>query len=359
MNTLLATRQLGQRLWLDNLSRTLLHDGTLQRLIADDGIAGLTSNPSIFQKAIESSPLYQDELHRLRASDLGAEARYEQLAIADIRAACDLFAPVYQRGTAADGLVSLEVSPALADDAAGTVAAARRLWAAVDRPNLMIKIPATPAGLRAIREVIAAGINVNVTLMFSQKHVHDVREAYIGGLHDRAAAGLDISGIRSVASVFLSRIDTLLDKRLADIGTPAALALQGKVAVANSKVAYVDQTMRYTQQDWLALAHLNAHPQYLLWASTGTKNAAYPDTLYVDSLIGPDTVNTLPDATLAAFRDHGTAALTLAEHCEDARATLAAVATLGIDLTAVGEQLQQEGLKLFADSFDKLLAQVA
>lgn len=359
MNTLLATRQLGQRLWLDNLSRTILRDGSLLRLIREDGIAGLTSNPSIFQKALASSPLYGDDLLALRASDLDAESRYEQLAVADIREACDLFSGVHRSGNALDGWVSLEVSPALAHDAAATVAAARRLWATVDRPNLMIKIPATAAGLHAIREVIADGINVNVTLMFSQSHVQAVREAYIAGLRDRAAAGQDVSSVRSVASVFLSRIDTLVDKKLDALGTPRALALRGQVAVANSRVAYVEQTMRYTRPDWLALSHLNAHPQYLLWASTGTKNPAYPDTLYVDSLIGPDTVNTLPDATLAAFRDHGTAQLTLTSHVEEARAVLAAVAELGIDMHAVGEQLQQEGLQLFADSFTALLQQVA
>lgn len=359
MNTLLATKQLGQRLWLDNLSRTLLREGSLLKLINEDGIAGLTSNPSIFQKAIETSPYYSEDLLALRASDLDAEARYEQLALADIREACDLFAPAYRNGAALDGWVSLEVSPTLADDSAGTVAAARRLWTAVDRPNVMIKIPATPAGLIAIRQVIAEGISVNVTLMFSQQHVDHVREAYIGGLHDRAAAGLDVSEVRSVGSLFLSRIDTLVDKQLAAIGTPEALALQGKAAIANSKVAYVNQTMRYTKADWLALNHLNVHPQYLLWASTGTKNAAYPDTMYVDQLIGPDTVNTLPDATLAAFRDHGTAELTLTEHMDDARAVLEKLAELGIDMTAVGAQLQSEGLKLFADSFEKLLAQVA
>lgn len=359
MNTLLATKQLGQRLWLDNLSRTLLREGGLLKLIREDGIAGLTSNPSIFQKAIESSPYYKDDLQALKASDLKAEGRYEQLALADIREACDLFLPSFRTGGCLDGWVSLEVSPALAHDTAGTVAAARRLWAAVDRPNLMIKIPATAAGLPAIRQVIADGINVNVTLIFSQKQVADVREAYIAGLHDRANAGLDVSQVRSVASLFLSRIDTLVDKKLAAIGTPDALALQGKVAIANSKVAYVDQTMRYTAQDWLALSHLNVHPQYLLWASTGTKNPTYPDTQYVDQLIGPDTVNTLPDATLAAFRDHGTVHLSLTEHMDAARQVLQQVDALGIDLQAVGEQLQTEGLQLFADSFDKLLAQVA
>lgn len=358
MNTLLATKQLGQRLWLDNLSRTLLREGELLRLIREDGIAGLTSNPSIFQKAIASSPYYSDDLLALRASDLDAEGRYEQLALADIREACDLFMGAYKNGSGLDGWVSLEVSPALAHDAVGTVAAARRLWSAVHRPNLMIKIPATAAGLVAIRQVIAEGISVNVTLMFSQQHVEQVREAYIAGLHDRVAAGLDVSEVRSVASLFLSRIDTLVDKKLAAIGTPPALALQGKAAIANSKVAYIDQTMRYTKDDWLALGHQNVHPQYLLWASTGTKNPAYADTRYVDELIGPDTVNTLPDATLAAFRDHGKAELTLTAHMDEARAVLAQLAELGIDMVAVGEQLQTEGLQLFADSFDQLLTQV-
>lgn len=360
MNPLLAAKTLGQRLWLDNLSRTLLREGSLLSLIQNDGIVGLTSNPSIFQKAIESSPYYHDDLLALKASDLNAEARYEQLAIPDIREACDLLAPLQKAGAhPLDGWVSLEVSPALADNTEGTIEAARRLWAAVDKPNLMIKVPATPAGVIAIRQIIAEGINVNVTLLFSQKQVAAVRDAYIDGLADRAANGKDIGRVRSVASVFLSRIDTLVDKKLDAINTPEALALRGKVAVANSKVAYSDQERRYQSKQFLDLQAQGAQPQYLLWASTGTKNAAYPDTLYVDQLIGPNTVNTLPDATLAAFRDHGTAALTLNANIEEARSTYAQIQALGIDMEAVGEQLQKEGLQLFADSFNKLLVQVA
>lgn len=360
MNPLLAAKALGQRLWLDNLSRTLLREGGLESLIKNDGIVGLTSNPSIFQKAIETSPYYHDDLLALKASDLGAEARYEQLAIPDIREACDLLAGLQTPGHhPLDGWVSLEVSPELAHDAAGTVAAARRLWADVERSNLMIKVPATQAGLVAIRQIIALGINVNVTLLFSQKQVADVRDAYIDGLQDRAEAGLDVSRVRSVASLFLSRIDTLVDKQLNAINTPEALALLGKTAIANSKVAYADQARRYQSPQWQKLQTVGALPQYLLWASTGTKNAAYPDTQYVDQLIGANTVNTLPDATLAAFRDHGTAALTLDQDMDAARSVLTQVEALGIDMEAAGEQLQKEGLQLFADSFAKLLGQVA
>ena len=353
MNPLLAAKSLGQRLWLDNLSRTLLRDGSLQQLISQDGIAGLTSNPSIFEKAIAGSPLYRDDVHALQATDLMAEARYEQLALADIREACDLFLPVHKSGGPLDGWVSLEVSPALASDTEGTLHAARRLWTAVDRPNVMIKVPATPAGLPAITQLIAEGINVNVTLMFSQRHVHDVSAAYSAGIRQRAAAGLDVSQVRSVASLFLSRIDTLVDQRLQQLGTPAARALLGQAAIANSRVAYARQQQRWAQADWQALG---AHPQYLLWASTGTKNPAYADTRYVDELIGANTVNTLPDATLAAFRDHGTAQARLSQGLQNAVASLHALADLGIDLDAVGEQLQEDGVRLFADAFGKLLA---
>ena len=342
MNPLLRLHALGQRIWLDNLSRTLLHEGTLKSLIADDRIAGVTSNPTIFFKAIGESPHYNEELQRLQAdTTLSAEQRYETLAIADIQAACDLLQPVFKSSSGDDGYVSLEVSPALAHDAAGTVAAGLRLKGAVARDNLLIKVPATAAGLTAIEELVARGGSVNVTLMFSLRHVRDVAQAYLRGVARLLEAKGDARKVKSVASLFLSRVDTLIDKRLEDIGGDA-LALRGRSAVALARLAYQDYRVTFSDTLFGTLAKRGARPQYLLWASTGTKNPAYSDVLYVESLIGPQTVNTLPDTTLAAFRDHGKAEATL---------------ETGID--AAGEELQAEGLKLFADSFRQLLALTA
>lgn len=355
LNPLLRLHALGQRIWLDNLSRTLLHEGTLQKLITEDRIAGVTSNPTIFFKAISESPHYRSELQRLRADPaLSAEQRYEALAVADIQGACDLLAPLHKSTQGNDGYVSLEVSPALAHDAAATVAAGLRLKAAVARDNLMIKVPATAAGLQAIEALAAQGCSVNVTLMFSLRHVRDVHAAWLRGISALAAAGGDPRRVRSVASVFLSRVDTLIDKKLEAIGGDA-LALRGKSAVAMARVAYAEDRERRTQPAHAALGSKGMNAQQLLWASTGTKNPAYSDVLYVESLIGPDTVNTVPDATLAAFRDHGRAEETLTRDIDAARSQLAALRDLGIDLDQAGEQLQAEGLKLFADSFDQLL----
>ena len=359
LNPLLRLHALGQRVWLDNLSRTLLLEGTLQKLITEDLIAGVTSNPSIFFKAISESPYYREALQRLRADpSLNAEQRYEALAIADIQDACDLLAPLFRSTRGDDGYVSLEVSPALAHDAAATVAAGLRLKAAVARDNLMIKVPATGAGLLAIETLTAHGCPVNVTLMFSLRHVREVHAAWLRGMTARIAAGGDLRPVRSVASVFLSRVDTLIDKRLEAIGGDA-LALRGKSAVAMARVAYADDRERRAQPAHDALVACGLHPQRLLWASTGTKNNAYSDVMYVESLIGPDTVNTLPDATLAAFRDHGRAEETLTTGLDAARAQLSALRALGIDLDAAGEQLQSEGLKQFCEAFDQLLALTA
>jgi transaldolase len=355
LNPLLRLHALGQRVWLDNLSRTLLREGVLQKLVAEDRVAGVTSNPTIFFKAISESPYYRDDLQRLRADPaLSAEQRYEALAVADIQAACDLLAPLHQSTRGDDGYVSLEVSHALAQDAPATVAAGLRLKAAVARDNLMIKVPATAAGLQAIEALVARGCPVNVTLMFSLRHVRDVHAAWLRGVSALVAGGGDPRKVRSVASVFLSRVDTLIDRRLEAIGGEA-LALRGKTAIAIARVAYAEDRERRAQPAHAALAAQGMHPQRLLWASTGTKNPAYSDVLYVESLIGPDTVNTLPDATLAAFRDHGRAEETLIRDVEAARGQLAALARLGIDLDAAGDELQVEGLKLFADSFEQLL----
>lgn len=353
-NPLLEARSLGQRLWLDNLSRSLLA-GPLQRLIAEEGLAGVTSNPAIFQKSISSGTGYADDLARLKQQPLSAEQRFEALAVPDVQAACDLFAASYRDSGGSDGFVSLEVSPRLARDGAGTLAAARRLWHTIARPNAMIKIPATPESLPAFSAAIAEGINVNVTLMFGQRDCDAVFEAYLAGLRQRLQSGGALDRIQSVASVFLSRVDTKVDAQLDALGG-IALDLRGKTAIAMAHSAYARWMARWHGQECADVRSAGGQLQRLLWASTGTKNPAYPDTLYVDSLIAPHTVNTLPDATLAAFRDHGEARDRLSSPPNSAQATLAALAAQGIDLDAVARTLQLEGLKLFDDAFDQLLA---
>ncbi len=357
MNSLQQTKQLGQSVWLDNLSRTLIREGGLQRLIDDDGVSGVTSNPAIFFKAISESPYYRDDVARLKTAKTPAEPLYEALVIPDIQAACDLMRPEHERSSGRDGYVSLEVSPALAHDAASTVAAGLRLKTAVQRRNLLIKVPATPAGLTAIEELIAHGCSVNVTLMFSLAHVHAVAQAYLRGLQRLVQAGGDPRPVKSVASLFLSRVDTLVDKQLDAVvrkdGTAAAL--RGKAGVALAKLAYREYQKTFQSAAFAALAARGAQPQYLLWASTGTKNAAYSDVLYVEPLIGAETINTMPDATLAAFRDHGKAAATLETGINDAQSHFDALAKAGIDMHQAGETLQVEGVKLFEQAFDQLL----
>ena len=352
MNPLLQIKQSGQSIWLDNLSRTLIREGGLQRLIDQDGVSGVTSNPAIFFKAISESPYYRDELAQLRAQKLTPEQRYETLVVPDIQAACNLLKPEFDKSSGRDGYVSLEVSPALAHDAAGTVAAGLRLKAAVNRANLLIKVPATPAGLSAIEQLIAQGCSVNVTLMFSLDHVAGVANAYIRGLHRFASGGGDVTRVKSVASLFLSRVDTLVDKLLDAIGGDA-LALRGKAGVALAKLAYQACQNTFHGTDFAALAAKGAMPQFMLWASTGTKNTAYSDVMYVEPLIGAETINTLPDGTLAAFRDHGKAASTVGNDAQAARDHYAALATAGIDMHKVGEQLQTEGVTLFVQAFDQ------
>ncbi len=359
MNPLLQARAQGQQIWLDNLSRTLLNDGHLARMIAEDGVAGVTTNPAIFHKAIAGGRYYEDDLAALKREPLDAEARYERLVIPDVQRACDLLRPTWEASGGNAGYVSLEVSPALAHDAAGTVAAGRRLSAAVARDNLLVKVPATAAGLEAIEALIGHGVSVNVTLMFSLAHVDAVARAYLRGLARLQAAGGDVSRVMSVASLFLSRVDTLVDRELEELGGDAT-ALAGKSAVAMAKLAYQAYLERFEgAAPFAALRAAGARPQYMLWASTGTKNPAYSDLLYVEPLIGPDTVNTLPDATLAALRDHGRVARTLDTEIEAARTQFAALAGVGIDLDALGERLQQEGLKQFEEAFAGLLALTA
>ena len=354
MNPIQAARAAGQQIWLDNLSRALISSGELARFI-EMGVAGVTTNPAIFHKAIAEGQDYRPALAAMEAS-LGAEARYEGLVIEDVQRACDVIRPVFEASQGDAGYVSLEVSPALADDEAGTVAAARRLRAAVARDNLLVKIPATAAGVRAIETLTAEGVSLNVTLMFSLAHVDAVAGAYQRGLEKLAAAGGDITRVRSVASVFLSRWDSLIDKQLDEIGTPEALALRGKAGVALARQAYQRYLARFHGEGFAPLAAQGARPQSMLWASTGTKNAAYPDLMYVEPLIGPETVNTLPDATLAAFIDHGqVSGNTVAQGADAAAAHIVALAALGLDLDVLGERLQQDGLAQFATAFGKLL----
>lgn len=341
MSRIAAIAPLGQQIWLDNLSRQLLDSGDLARWIADDAIAGVTSNPAIFYNAIRTDPAYQAAVGALKTSATDAETRFEQLVLPDVQAACDLFLPLYKHSAGSAGFVSFEVSPSLADDAEGTLAAARRLWQCIARPNAMIKIPATPAGMSAISDAIADGININVTLIFSPGQLAAVQAAYRTGIERRFSAGQAVDRIASVASVFISRLDSLLDPKL-----PAEL--QGKTAIAMARQAYAD----WQQADVLPG---NARQQMLLWASTSSKNPNYRDVLYVEELIGTGTVNTVPDATLTAFRDHGEARSTLAIDPAAHQHQLAAIAALGIDLDTVGEELQSAGLKQFADAFAKLL----
>ncbi len=343
---------LGQAVWLDFIRRSLITSGDLQSLV-DEGLRGMTSNPSIFEKAIAGSDDYDQALEALVRQGRTVDEIYEALAVEDIQRAADVLRPVYDETEGADGYVSLEVNPKLARDTEGTIAEAERLFAAVDRPNVLIKVPATPEGVPAIETLIGGGVNVNVTLMFSLDHYEAVSEAYLRGLERRAATGGDLSQVASVASFFVSRVDTAVDEALAEAGHEE---LQGKIAIANSKVTYARFKEVFSGPRWQKLVAQGARVQRPLWASTSTKNPAYPDTLYVDSLIGPNTVNTLPPATLEVFRDHGTVALTLEAGLDEARADLARLAEVGVDLGAITDKLQDRGVAAFAESFDSLLA---
>ncbi len=367
INPLLQLSQAGQSIWLDYLHRKIFENGQLKRWIEQDGLKGMTSNPSIFEKAIGDGGDYDDRLKAvLEQGDLEAGDLYERLAIADIQAAADQFRPVYDRLGGADGYVSLEVSPYLAMDTEATVAEARRLWRAVDRPNVMIKVPGTAPGTPAIRRLIGEGVNINVTLLFGLDAYLAVAEAHMAGLEALRVAGGDIAKVRGVASFFVSRIDTQIDKEIdrrleAGAGPRAEdlRALRGKVAIANAKVAYQRYLEMIETPRWKALEAAGAAPQRLLWASTGAKDPAYSDVLYVETLIGPDTINTLPVKTLDAFRDHGSVRPSLTEDLDEAQAVLAAAERLGLDLNGVTDRLVVDGVRLFAEAFDKLLGAVA
>jgi transaldolase len=348
---------LGQSLWLDNLSRSLIQDGVLARLIAEDGVSGVTSNPSIFQNALATSPYYASDLMRLKVSEPDAERRYEALVIPDIQAACDLLLSTYEATGGNDGYVSLEVAPRWAYDASRTVEEAKRLSAAVNRRNLLIKVPGTPEGVSAFESLTILGINVNVTLLFSVAQTEAVFNAYIRGLTARAGTGADIHHSKAVASLFLSRVDTLVDTQLSAIGTQEALSLRGKAAVAMAKTAYQRYLALFHGEPFAELKKHGARPQFLLWASTGVKNPDYHDLLYVEPLIGQETINTLPDKTLAALHDHGKTALRVEAGIIEATAQLAELAQRGIDMDAVGNTLQDDGVKSFEAAFQKLLQQ--
>jgi len=366
-NPLKELLKFGQSVWLDYIRRNLLTSGELKRLIEDDGLRGMTSNPSIFEKAIAGSTDYTDFLNSLKdRTDLDAKARYELLAIRDIQDAADMLRPVYDSSNWKDGFVSLEVSPYLARDTQGTLAEARRLWKAVDRPNVMIKVPGTAEGIPAIQQLVSEGLNINITLLFAQEVYEQVAEAYIKGLEKFVAGGGDPSRVASVASFFISRIDTLIDSQLSDklkaTTDPAQQnlikGLQGKVAIANGKLTYQKFLKIFSGSRWEALAKKGAQVQRVLWASTSTKNPHYRDVLYVEELIGPDTVDTIPPATLDAFRDHGQVRTSLTEDVDAAKATMDNLPKAGISMKQVTDKLTDDGVKLFADAFDQLLEAV-
>ncbi|MEP7072689.1 MAG: transaldolase [Nitrosospira sp.] len=360
MNPLEQILQCGQSVWLDSISRDLINSGELQRLVSEDKLRGVTSNPTIFEQAIAHGNSYDDALRALLKADVQQtdKALFEALAVADIRKATDVLRPVYNATEGGDGYVSLEVSPHLAHDTDGTIAEAKRLWDAVQRPNLMIKIPATPAGIPAISQSLGAGVNINVTLMFSLRHYEDVARAYIRGLGGReeSSSGKKITWPVSVASFFVSRVDNIVDPLLEKNGSPEALALRGKIAIANAKLAYQRFREIFYGEPFAAFRNKGARVQRPLWGSTGTKNPAYSDVLYLEELIGPDTVNTVPPKTLHAFRDHGHARVTLTENVAQAEADIARLPDFGIDLDAITEKLQDDGVDAFAESYDKLLA---
>ena len=365
-NRLRALQVFGQSVWLDYIRRTLITSGELRRLIDEDGLRGVTSNPAIFEKAVAGSADYKEMLEAPEARALDPKALYEKLAVRDIQDAAEALRPAYERTSGRDGYVSLEVSPLLAHDTAGTLAEARRLWRAVARDNLMIKVPATTEGLPAIRELVGDGINVNVTLLFGCDTYEKVAEAYLAGLERLVARGEDPKRVASVASFFVSRVDTAIDALIAarlgattNAGERSVLrGLTGKAAIANAKLAYQRYRELFGSARWRALAGQGAQTQRLLWASTGTKDPNYRDVIYVEELIGPDTVNTIPPATFDAFRDHGRPRASLTEDIESAYETIDVLKGLGISMQEVEERLLTEGLQLFADAFDKLLKAV-
>jgi len=363
-NPLLELRRAGQSVWLDSIDRTLLSSGKLAQLVARGEVQGVTSNPTIFQKAIETCAEYDATIRALSQSGRDTIAIYDEIAAQDIREAADILRPVYEAAQGGDGYVSIEVSPTLAHDVDGTVAEAQRLFASVDRPNVMIKVPGTAAGVEALTQLIAAGVNVNSTLLFSPQNYEQVARAYVAGLERLAARGMALERVASVASFFVSRVDTAVDRLLEGLLREAReptrqaqlRSLLGQAAIANAKVAYQRFKRIFSEPRFLALKEAGARVQRPLWASTSTKNPAYRDVMYVEELIGPDTVNTMPPATLEAFRDHGRVRLSLEENVERAYQVFEQLSALNVDMERVYAELQAAGIQAFADSFAGLLA---
>ncbi len=361
-NPLRELEALGQSLWLDDIDRGHLRSGLFERLINEEGLSGATGNPTIFEHSIDHGTAYDEQMRQLIAQGKPAKAIYETLAMTDVRQVADLLRPIYDRTSGQDGFVSIEVSPYLAQDTEGTLAEVRRFWHTIDRPNLMVKIPSTSAGVPAIRQALAEGININITLIFSIENYLQVAEAYLGALEERMAAGKDINHIASVASFFVSRVDVLVDKLLEDkikaVGASAQQqklkSLQGKAAIANARLAYQEFKRLFGGLRFAALKQRGARVQRPLWASTSTKNPAYRDVLYVEELIGPDTVNTMPLTTIESFHDHGQVRLSIEDQLPEARAQLATLADVGIHYNQVTRQLQEEGVQKFTDSFHTL-----
>jgi transaldolase len=366
MNALVELQGCGQSVWLDNISKAILDSGELKRLIDEDGLRGVTSNPTIFEKAINGSQDYDAAISQLARVDRSVDEIYEALVIDDIRRATDLFRPLFRLSDGLDGYVSLEVSPKLANETERTLEEARRLWKKVDRANVMIKVPATPAGIPAIEQLISEGINVNVTLMFSMEHYVRVAEAYVRGLQKRAQKGQSLA-VGSVASFFVSRVDSLIDKQIEDRLARVSSAnerqelepLLGKTAIANSRLVYQKFKEIFGRRAFLDMKEKGARVQRPLWASTSTKNPKYRDVLYAEELIGADTVDTMPPATIDAFRDHGQVRASIDQGLEEAESIFRSLARLGIDMNAATEKLQADGVKLFADSFDTLMKSLA
>jgi transaldolase len=357
-NRLQRLHDAGQSIWLDYIDRTMLHNGDLERRIREDALTGMTSNPTIFQKALAEGDAYDAQL--IASSNLSSWELFELVETEDVRNACDAFANVYRATKGADGYVSIEVSPGVADDATATIDEARRLWKTVGRPNVMVKVPGTEEGAKAVRQLTAEGVNVNITLLFSIAAHARVIEAYMAGLEDRLARGQEIGGLASVASFFVSRVDTEVDKRLdaaAASGADRARteALKGKAAIANAKLAYALFRREFTSDRWKVLSARGARVQRPLWASTSTKNPAYRDVMYAEQLIGPDTVNTLPPATIEAFRDHGEVRRTVDENVDEASRVCEQLESLGISMRDVTDKLLADGIVSFQKSFDDLV----
>jgi len=366
-NPLLQLKALGQSVWYDNIDRSQLVSGQFKRLLDEDGICGVTANPTIFEKSISSGHAYDEQINQLIREGKSTNEIYEALIIQDIRTVADILRPIYDSANRQDGLVSLEVSPDLAHDTEGTLSEVRRFWKMVDRPNLMIKIPGTPEGIPAVRQALTEGINVNITLIFSISTYRQVAEAFISALEARRAAGEDISHMASVASFFVSRVDTLVDKLLEDkikaTSDPAEQqhlkSLEGKAAIANARLVYQDFKKIFNTPRFAALKQAGAYVQRPLWASTSTKNPAYRDVLYAEELIGPDTVDTMPLETIENFRDHGRVRLSIEDNLEEAHQVLDDLEKIGIHYDQVTKQLQDEGVEKFADSFHKLFEGIA